>query len=101
MVTNPGVAKLGIVGEIESILVGAGLAVRVFDDVQPDPTDTNLTAGVAELKAHRADLVVAVGGGPPIDTAKVVLPTTHASLLLRTSLYFITKLGSVGASQYA
>ena len=72
IVTDPGVVKLGIVGEIESILAGAGLTVRVFDDVQPDPTGANVTTGVAELKAHYADLVVAVGGGSPIETAKVI-----------------------------
>jgi alcohol dehydrogenase len=48
------------------------LAVAVFDDVQPDPTDANVAAGVEALHAHKADLVVAVGGGSPIDAAKVI-----------------------------
>ena len=95
IVTDPGVVKLGIVGEIESILVGARLTVRVFDDVQPDPTDTNVTAGVAELKAHCADLVVAVGGGSPIDTAKVIAirPTNTQPLTNYMGLHKISEPG--------
>ncbi len=72
IVTDPGVVALGVVAEIEGILVDAGLAVAVFQDVQPDPTDANVADGVAALAAHQADFVVAVGGGSPIDTAKVI-----------------------------
>lgn len=72
LVTDPGVVQLGIAGEIRDELVAAGLAVAVFDQVQPDPTDENVAAGVAALQAHWANVIVAVGGGSPIDTAKVI-----------------------------
>ncbi len=72
VVTDPGVVQLGVAGEIVDALTQAGLSVVVFDQVQPDPTDENVAAGVAALLAHRADAVVAVGGGSPIDTAKVI-----------------------------
>lgn len=72
VVTDPGVVQLGVAGEIVDALTRAGLSVAVFDQVQPDPTDENVAAGVAALLAHRADVVVAVGGGSPIDTAKVI-----------------------------
>jgi len=72
VVTDPGVVQLGVAGEIVDALTRAGLSVAVFDQVQPDPTDENVAAGVAALLAHRADAVVAVGGGSPIDTAKVI-----------------------------
>jgi alcohol dehydrogenase class IV len=72
LVTDPGVIRLGTADEIQTLLEGAGLHVARFSEVQPDPTDENVAAGVAALLAHRADAVVAVGGGSPIDTAKVI-----------------------------
>ncbi len=72
LVTDPGVIQLGVAAEIQDLLTKAGLTVAVFSDVQADPTDANVAAGVAALANHRADCVVAVGGGSPIDTAKVI-----------------------------
>jgi len=72
LVTDPGMIVLGVAEQIRELLTSAGLAVATFDDVQPDPTDVNVAAGVEALQAHRADLVVAVGGGSPIDAAKVI-----------------------------
>lgn len=72
IVTDPGVMQLGVADEIQRALVAAGLHVALFDDVQPDPTDANVAAGVAALRQHGADIVVALGGGSPIDTAKVI-----------------------------
>src|SRR3954469_4018890 len=69
VVTDPGVVQLGVAAEIVDALTNAGLSVAVFDQVQPNPTDENVAAGVAALAAHRADAIVAVGGGSPIDTA--------------------------------
>jgi len=72
IVTDPGVVQRGVVSEIVELLNNAGISVSVFDGVQPDPTDANVEAGVKALKAHRADAIVAIGGGSPIDTAKVI-----------------------------
>lgn len=82
LVTDPGVIQLGVAGEIAGQLDQAGLAVAIFDQVQPDPTDENVAAGVAALNAHGANLIIAVGGGSPIDTAKViaVVPTNPKPL---------------------
>ena len=82
LVTDPGVVELGIADTVASSLETAGLPTAVFSDVQPDPTDRNVTAGVEALRSHEADLIVAVGGGSPIDTAKVisVVPTNEGPL---------------------
>lgn len=72
LVTDKGVVELGIANLITDILTSAGCAVCRFDEVQPDPTDKNVAAGFIALQEHEADLVVAVGGGSPIDTAKVI-----------------------------
>ena len=72
LVTDVGIVELGIADEITGILTDAGCDVHRFVDVQPDPTDRNVAEGVLALRQHEADLVVAVGGGSPIDTAKVI-----------------------------
>jgi alcohol dehydrogenase len=45
LVTDKGIAELGIVSQIKSQLEGAGLRVTVFDAVEPDPSDKNVHAG--------------------------------------------------------
>lgn len=72
LITDPGVVQLGVAAEFEQLLGDAGLKVAHFEDVQADPTDTNVAAGVEALARHAADLIVAIGGGSPIDVAKVV-----------------------------
>ena len=72
VVTDPGIVQLGVAAEIAGILENAGLSVAVFDQVQPDPTDANVAAGVVALEAHQGDLVIALGGGSSIDAAKVI-----------------------------
>ena len=95
LVTDPGVVKLGVAAEISGLLESSGVAVSVFDDVQPDPTDTNVLAGLEALKSHGADLVVALGGGSPIDAAKViaVLPNNPEPLESFMGLHRIAKPG--------
>jgi len=72
IVTDPGVIALGFVDELEEILEGKDCTPSRFDQVQPDPADTSVEAGVEALRNHQADGVIALGGGSPIDTAKVM-----------------------------
>lgn len=72
IVTDSGMVQLGVVDEVVWLLEQAGVRVAVFDGVQPDPTDENVAAGCAVLEAQGSDCIVAVGGGSPIDTAKVI-----------------------------
>lgn len=70
VVTDPVMVKVGHVGRLVAGLEAAGVAVVIFDGVTGEPTDEMVAAGLAALRSHRADVVVAVGGGSPIDTAK-------------------------------
>src|ERR1051326_5926663 len=72
LVTDARVVQLGLAAETVRDLEAAGFNVAVFSDVQADPTDINIAAGVAALNAQRADLVIALGGGSPIDAGKVI-----------------------------
>lgn len=70
VVTDPGVRAAGWTDEIVADLAAAGFEARVFDAVSPNPRDHEVAAGVARFEAEGCDLLVAVGGGSPIDCAK-------------------------------
>ena len=69
LVTDPGVRRAGLTGPAEASLAAAGVAVTVFDGVEPDPPVAVVEAAVAA--GQGTDVVVAVGGGSALDTAKL------------------------------
>jgi alcohol dehydrogenase class IV len=71
-VTDAGLAGLDITAKAMAILKDAGLSPGFFSDVQPNPVEANLTAGVAAYRASGHDGVVAFGGGSGLDVAKLV-----------------------------
>lgn len=95
IVTDPGVVALGFSDEIAASLKEAGIDSVVFSEVQPDPTKQNVLDGFEALTQNRCDLVVALGGGSPIDTAKVisVLPTNQADIETFAGLHNIPNAG--------
>jgi 4-hydroxybutyrate dehydrogenase len=72
IVTDKGVVKFGMVAPIEEALHAAGIETAIFDDVLGNPVEKNVHDGVAAFRAHNADLVVAVGGGSPLDVGKLI-----------------------------
>lgn len=72
LVTDEFLLRSGVVESFLAQFQAARLETAVFDGVQPDPTDQNVAAGVAAYEAHDADIIVAIGGGSPIDAAKVI-----------------------------
>jgi alcohol dehydrogenase len=72
VVTDAALAASGVVASVTDLLAAAGLPVAVFSGVHPNPTTADLAAGAvaaAGLLTGRP-VVVAVGGGSPIDAAK-------------------------------
>jgi len=72
VVTDPGIVAAGLADRVEAILRDGALAVERFTDVKSNPTVDNVDAGAAMLMEFGADAMVAVGGGSPIDTAKII-----------------------------
>lgn len=72
VVTDAGLVKFGVAAKVTDILDAAGIAYGVFSDVKPNPTVTNVKNGIAAFKAAGADLLIAIGGGSAIDTAKAI-----------------------------
>ena len=73
VVTDAVLLELKVVDPVLVALDEAGIKVRVFSDVEPDPTMDEVMDGVAHLRESRADAVLAVGGGSPIDAAKAMI----------------------------
>ncbi|MEM7429694.1 MAG: iron-containing alcohol dehydrogenase [Pseudomonadota bacterium] len=72
LVTDPGIAGLPITQRALDVVEGAGLEVAVFSDVKPNPTASNVEAGVAAYREGNHDGVIAFGGGSGLDAGKVI-----------------------------
>lgn len=72
LMTDAGLYKLGLTTTIETSLRDAGLRVELFDGVVTEPTLASVEAAVARFKERECDLIVAVGGGSSLDSAKAV-----------------------------
>lgn len=73
VLTDAGVSRTGIVDGIVRALEGAGVSATTFDGVEANPTEGNIDDCVKAYQSAKADGVVAVGGGSPIDAAKLVV----------------------------
>jgi len=72
IVTDSGLVKTGLPDRLRGILENGGLPTLIFSGVSPNPTDAQADDGAAAYKAHRADSIVAIGGGSALDAGKAV-----------------------------
>ena len=72
LVTDRGLAGLLITGRAREIMAAARLGDALFADVDPNPNEINLAAGVAAYQAGGHDGVIAIGGGSGLDLGKMV-----------------------------
>jgi alcohol dehydrogenase len=72
IVTDAILVDLGIVARVTGALDAAGVTWSIYSDVTPDPTTDQVETGLARLQADRCDGVLAVGGGSPMDAAKMI-----------------------------
>ena len=68
----PDLFEFKVATKVTDLLDAAGIAYEIYDGIKPNPTIENVTAGVEACKAAGADVIVAVGGGSPIDTSKAI-----------------------------
>lgn len=70
VVTDPGIVAAGHIAPAVAHLQQAGIEVSVFDGVRENPTTAHVAECVAAARAHQADLIIGLGGGSSMDTAK-------------------------------
>ncbi len=70
LVSDKSLVEAGVTEKVEEVLRKAEIPYDLYDEIKPNPTIKNVLDGVEACKNSKADLIVAVGGGSSIDTAK-------------------------------
>lgn len=72
IVTDRVLADLGYVDKITKVLEDINIDFRVFSDVTPDPTLACAKKGADAMRSYGPDAIIALGGGSPMDAAKIM-----------------------------
>ncbi|QEY34575.1 iron-containing alcohol dehydrogenase [Caproiciproducens galactitolivorans] len=64
--------KTGFLQKLEDVLKDAGLQTRIYDGVEPDPSIERVYDGAKAMREFEPDVIVAIGGGSPMDAAKAM-----------------------------
>lgn len=74
IVTDATMTTLGLVDRVLDVLNRRTnkVSVQIIDQVEPEPSVTTVQAGAAQMRHFRPDTIIALGGGSPMDAAKVM-----------------------------
>ena len=72
IVTDSFLYNSGAVNKITNVLDEIGIEHEVFFDVKPDPTLSTINQAMAQLKPFEPDVIISLGGGSPMDAAKIM-----------------------------
>lgn len=70
--TDKDLIKFGVAEKVLSVLREASIPYEVFSEIKPNPTVSNVKAGLRAYAASGADFIIAIGGGSSMDTAKAI-----------------------------
>ena len=77
LIGDPNLVKVGVPERMVALLKAEGVETRLWTDVEPEPSVQSIEGAAAAAREFRCDLVVAVGGGSALDTAKAVTLLTR------------------------
>ena len=66
------VIKSGLLGRVEESLKLSGMEYREFGGAKPNPTLSHVREGIKEASDFKADIIIGIGGGSALDTAKAI-----------------------------
>lgn len=72
VVTDKVLYELGFIEHVTKVLDDLGIEHTVYFDVEPDPTLATARKGAAEMAIFKPDTIIALGGGSPMDAAKIM-----------------------------
>lgn len=72
IVTDAVLVELGVLDKIQKKLTEIGIQIEIYAGVLPDPTYDQVEAGLDIYKTTQCEAILAIGGGSPIDAAKVI-----------------------------
>ena len=104
LVTDRFLFNNGYADDVVSLLKAQGIEVQTFFDVEADPTLSVVEKGAEAMKSFQPDVILALGGGSPMDAAKIMWvmyehPETHFEELamrfmdIRKRIYKFPKMG--------
>lgn len=70
--TDKDLIKFGVADKVLQVLEKAKIPFSVFSEIKPNPTVSNVKAGVKAFAESGADFILAIGGGSSIDTSKAI-----------------------------
>lgn len=70
VVTDKALVDCGVANKVTCLLDEANITYEVYSDVKPNPTIANVLSGLEQCRAFNADVIVTIGGGSAMDTAK-------------------------------
>ena len=72
LVSDPIIEKMGYVDECRKYLEDAGITVYIYTNIDSEPTDVHVEEALKICRENNCDVIVALGGGSCLDTAKAV-----------------------------
>lgn len=72
IVTDKPLFDLGVTEKVTDVLDEIGVKSQVFYDVEPDPSLSTINKALARINSFQPDVIIAIGGGSPMDAAKVM-----------------------------
>ena len=72
LVTDKPLFDLGYTDKVTKVLDEMGIEVEIFHEVKPDPDTDTIEAGLQRMNSFKPDLIIALGGGSPMDAAKMM-----------------------------
>ena len=73
IITDKIMVKIGIINKVTDLLKETGSEYIVFDDVEPNPSLGTVSSGTKILSEFQPHVIIALGGGSPIDAAKAMI----------------------------
>lgn len=70
--SDPDLVKFGVTAKVTDLLDEAKIPWTLYSEIKPNPTIKNVQDGVAAFKESGADMIVTIGGGSSMDTAKAI-----------------------------
>lgn len=72
IVTDSTMETLGHVRKVADVLADLGMQIRIFTEVKPDPDLATVYAALESVRSFQPDMFIALGGGSPMDAAKII-----------------------------
>lgn len=82
IVSDKNMTKIGLTGRIEELVRKAGISIKIFDEIETEPTLETMMGVIEVVRSAQCDSVIGLGGGSCLDTAKAasIMATTKGDI---------------------